>query len=94
MCYILIWRIIFSGKNSDLCEKIANDFSNSFNFEDEIKLGPSQCPIFKIKDLYRFQLYIKTKNVLSSVAKYRDVLSKIDCKNVNISIDVDSYAFL
>ena len=87
-------RIVFSNENSELCEKIANDFSTFFNFEDEIKLGPSQCPIFKIKDLYRFQLYIKTKNVLSSVAKYRDVLSKLDCKNVNISIDVDSYSFL
>lgn len=87
-------RIVFSNENSELCEKIANDFSTFFNFEDEIKLGPSQCPIFKIKDLYRFQLYIKTKNVLSSVSKYRDVLSKLDCKNVNISIDVDSYSFL
>ena len=87
-------RIVFSNKDSELCEKIAEEFSDSFNFEDEIKLGPSQCPIFKIKDLYRFQLYIKTKNVLSTVAKYRDILSKIDYKDVNISIDVDSYAFL
>ena len=58
-------------------------------------LGPSPCPIYKIRNRFRFQMLIKSTNagVLHSFSRQLlAAVSKIS-SNVRCSIDVDPYYF-
>ena len=58
-------------------------------------LGPSPCPIYKIRNRFRFQILLKSTNtsMLHSFSKqFMQSISKIS-SNVRCSIDVDPYYF-
>ena len=58
-------------------------------------LGPSQCPIYKIKNRFRWQMILKSKNMnlLHAFSKnlYERLLS--DKGNIRVSLDVDPMNF-
>ncbi|BDU50280.1 replication restart helicase PriA [Haliovirga abyssi] len=84
--------IISSVEESELFEK-ANEFYNLIkNSELEI-YGPFEAPIYKIKNRYRYQIFIKGErkeiNNLKKQLKKEYNKFKIKNKNVRITIDVD-----
>lgn len=58
-------------------------------------IGPSPCPIYKIRNRFRFQMLLKSTNtgLIHSFSKqFLAVISKISA-NVRCSVDVDPYYF-
>jgi primosomal protein N' (replication factor Y) len=92
--------IRFQGKEENKVQKVAEFFgselsdslkSKGYKLKFEI-LGPAPAPLAKIKDDYRFQILIKTRNVRVVTQKIDLILDKGFDKNysgVKISIDID-----
>jgi len=92
--------IRFQGKEENKVQKVAEFFGSELS--DSLKskgcrlkfeiLGPAPAPLAKIKDDYRFQILIKTRNVRVVTQKIDLILDKGFDKNysgVKISIDID-----
>jgi len=88
--------IRFQGKDKKKVEKVAESFG--FELSDSLKskffeiLGPAPAPLPKIKDDYRFQILIKTKEIRAITQKINLILEKNLPRNhsgVKISIEVD-----
>ncbi len=88
------------GKEENKVQKVAEFFGSELS--DSLKskgcrlkfeiLGPAPAPLAKIKDDYRFQILIKTRNVRVVTQKIDLILDKGFDKNysgVKISIDID-----
>jgi primosomal protein N' (replication factor Y) len=90
--FVHMIRVVFGGENLNELENFVYKFAKFFA-EGETVIGPSPCPIFKVKLKYRYQFYIKTKNVIKVISKLREIMSKIR-GNCTVSIDTDSYSFL
>lgn len=58
-------------------------------------LGPSQCPIYKINNRYRWQIILKSKdlNILHSFSNKLYELTSINKGKVRISLDIDPLSF-
>ena len=58
-------------------------------------LGPSPCPVSKIRNRYRFQMLLKSENtgVLHAFAKQLLKTIARDSGQVRVSVDVDPYNF-
>jgi primosomal protein N' (replication factor Y) len=92
--------IRFQGKEENKVQKVAEFFgselsdslkSKGYSLKSEF-LGPAPAPLAKIKDDYRFQILIKTRNVRAVTQKIDSILDKGFDKNysgVKISIDID-----
>ncbi|MFH0930877.1 MAG: primosomal protein N' [Candidatus Zixiibacteriota bacterium] len=88
--------IRFQGKEEKKAEKVAESFGvelkNNLKSNSNEFLGPAPAPLAKIKDDYRFQILIKTRNVRAVTQKIDSILDKGFDKNysgVKISIDID-----
>lgn len=92
-----IVNIISSSRNEndaadalcDLTEKLKNKF-NELNKNYDI-LGPTQAPISKINNYYRWQTIIKGKidNDTKKIIKYTIDHTHLKCANTKISMDVN-----
>jgi primosomal protein N' (replication factor Y) len=58
-------------------------------------LGPSQCPIYKIKNRYRFQMLLKSENIklLHGLSKGINGEFAKQKSNIRIQLDIDPYNF-
>jgi primosomal protein N' (replication factor Y) len=80
-------------------ERAVNSLSEIFqqyhkNYQGIMELlGPSQAPLFKIRNNYRWQFLVKTKSVMKSLEIIRYMLSagtaKKPLSNLRVSVDVD-----
>ena len=58
-------------------------------------LGPSPCPVSKIRNRYRFQMLLKSTNaglLRSFTRKFKKLMSNV-AGDVRVSVDVDPYNF-
>ncbi len=90
-CFMIAVRV--TGKDYDKTSKeilrVANYLKN--NKEDStIILGPTTCTLFKVKDIFRFQIIIKYRfdEKIIETLKELDKMF-IDKKDLNIEIDID-----
>lgn len=89
-------KITFEGREESDVEKTAlkiyTDLKRECLSEDVELLGPISAPISKIKEKYRYQILIKTKEI----KKVRQGLMKIKrkYKSINVIIDVDPISLL
>ncbi len=91
--YYFITSVKVKSKNYDLFKtevnKIATFIRN--NIEDtSICLGPTTCPVFKINNVYRFQIIIKYKKdkLLEDTLRRLDEEYALN-KDISLEIDVD-----
>jgi primosomal protein N' (replication factor Y) len=92
--------IIFSGRNLKAVTIRAKSFSSMLarraktGKQKSVEiLGPAPAPLSKLKNQYRWQLLIKTKNVANPINLIRDILKEQRIKGkkeaVRITVDVD-----
>ena len=91
--YYFITSVKVKSKNYDVLKtevnKIANYIRNNIS-EDSICLGPTTCPVFRINDVYRFQIIIKYKRdkLIENTLRYLDEQYALN-KDITLEIDVD-----
>ena len=94
-------KINITGNNkSIISKKIKLIYEQLSLYDNMILLGPTECPIEKINNLFRMHLILKTKkNEWLKLYKY--IINKIglsefekSSKNLKITIDVDPISFL
>lgn len=93
--------IRFQGKEEEKIQKIAEDFGEKLSSSLKAKgyspksyqiLGPAPAPLPKIKDRYRFQILIKTKEVRKITGKIDLIFERKFRRNYSggeISVEVD-----
>jgi primosomal protein N' (replication factor Y) len=99
--YSRLILIRFQGKDEKKVQKIAEDFgvelsstlkSKGYSLKSNQILGPAPAPLPKIKDDYRFQILIKTKDVRALTQKIGSILEKSKSGNypgIKIFLEVD-----
>ncbi|MEM7008983.1 MAG: primosomal protein N' [Thermodesulfobacteriota bacterium] len=100
--YSRLVSIRFSGRFEDETQRVASEAGNlAKRMSSKLPLdtleiiGPSVCPIYKIRNRFRFQMLLKSSNtsVLHSFSKKLIAsISKIS-SGVRCSVDVDPYYF-
>jgi len=91
--YYFITSVKVKSKNYDLLKtevnKIASFIRNNIE-ETSICLGPTTCPVFKINNVYRFQIIIKYKRdkILEDTLRILDEEYALN-KDISLEIDVD-----
>ncbi len=77
-------RIVSSSSKREKSEKIINAVFESLKGEFEI-LGPSKCPIYKLRNKFRYHMIIKTKSIIKTVDYLNKKINKI--KGLNFDVD-------
>ncbi|MEA2012741.1 MAG: primosomal protein N' [Verrucomicrobiota bacterium] len=90
--------IRFKGKNEEMTERTATELYLQLKpvFGKHVLCSaPMPSPMAKIKGKYRFQMILRTKQILPTVRYLRQLLvGGAMNKNVYISVDVDPYSML
>jgi primosomal protein N' (replication factor Y) len=91
--YYFITSVKIKSKNYEILKNEVNKIASFIrnNIEDtSICLGPTTCPVFKVNNVYRFQIIIKYKkdNMLENTLKNLDEQYALN-KDINLEIDVD-----
>ena len=77
------------------CEKLTKKAISNLTPNSIELLGPSECPIYRIKNRYRFQMMMKSKNIklLHGLSKglYGEFVKQKS--NIRIQLDIDPYNF-
>ena len=99
--YSRLIKITITGKNKkNISAKIKSVYEKLTIFKNLVILGPAECPIEKINNLYRYHLIIKSsKNDWINFYKFIIMhigLREFEMKsnNYQLSIDVDPISFL
>lgn len=82
----------FADKEAKRCEKCALAFRHILikHLPQETEIHPViPCGYAKIKNLYRFQFFIKTKNIMRTVSHLEKMRKNYDFGKTRLSIDVD-----
>ncbi len=82
-------RIIIEHKNKAKAQNAANRIAEILNGNVKF-LGPSACPIFKLRNRHRFHILIKTNDIFNTISFIRKNI--VDFKE-NIHFDVDPISF-
>ena len=84
-------NIILSSEDEKLLEKDVNEFFNRIKTDLVDIFGPFQAPIYRIKNRYRYQIFIKGKreNINKFKSNLLEVIKSHKEKKVRLSIDVD-----
>ncbi|MEN6326797.1 MAG: primosomal protein N' [Syntrophomonas sp.] len=90
-----ILRLLISSEEEAEVQEIANRLGQQIEQiidanEEEIEiLGPAPCPIYKIRNRYRWQLLIKSENMLllKSIGKY--IISTANYKPAKLEMDLN-----
>ncbi|RJQ31129.1 MAG: primosomal protein N' [Actinobacteria bacterium] len=93
--YAHLVNVIVKGPKCEKVSEIANRLAVEINKAERFMiLGPSACPLTKIKDNYRYHILLKTKKV-SHVALLKTIVGEISLpKSHSILIDVDPMSML
>ena len=77
------------------CEKLTKKAISKMTPNSIELLGPSQCPIYKIKNRFRYQMLLKSENIklLHGLSKglYGEFTKQKS--NIRIQLDIDPYNF-
>ncbi len=77
------------------CEKFTKKAISNLTPNSVELLGPSECPIYKIKNRYRFQMLLKSGNInlLHGLSKglYGELIKQKG--NIRVQLDIDPYNF-
>ena len=82
-------RIIVESTNREKSKNCANEIFTAIENDFNI-LGPSKCPIYKIKNRYRYHILIKTSDIIKSIDRLREKVKS--CKE-KVHFDVDPINF-
>jgi primosomal protein N' (replication factor Y) len=96
-------RIVIRGKDADKASAFADLLSGAFKQATARRpnatpiriLGPAECPVFKLKDLFRFHFQIQSESsaVLHEVLREVLVVAKPP-SGIEFQVDVDPYGML
>jgi len=97
-CNIL--RIVIVSSELDKVEKAASMVKDEvFDIidakEDSIDLiGPAPCPIYKLRNKYRYHLLIKGNNMLllNSIGRY--IINRINIRGIKLEVDINPLVFM
>ncbi len=82
-------RVIIESKNRQKAQKTANEIAVILKKSESI-LGPSECPIFKLRNNYRYHILIKTVKILKTTAFLKENVGGFKEK---VHFDVDPISF-
>jgi primosomal protein N' (replication factor Y) len=82
-------RIIVESKNENKASQTIQTISDAIK-NDLTILGPSKCPLFKIRNNYRFHILIKTNDIIKSLNFIRQHTGNF---KENVHFDVDPISF-
>ncbi len=82
-------RIIVESRKDEVAKKIAGEVVDLLGKDIDV-LGPSTCPIYKLRNHYRYHILIKTTNIMSTVGLLNN---KIDGFGAKVHFDVDPISF-
>ncbi|MDD3363600.1 MAG: primosomal protein N' [Syntrophomonas sp.] len=91
--YTQLLRIVFSSEEEDKVQQSANNIAHRIeeiidaSEEEIVVLGPATCPIYKIRNRFRYQIIIKcaSLSLLQSIAKH--ILTTGVPKDVKMDMD-------
>ena len=90
--YFYLTSILVTSRDYEKASTEVNKVSNYLNknIKDTIVLGPTTASMFKINNVYRFQIILKYKdfNNIKEPLKYIDNIYSLN-KDVSLEIDVD-----
>ncbi len=77
------------------CEKFTKSAVSKLSLNSVELLGPSECPIYKIKNRFRFQMVLKSKNISLLHGLSKGIYGEISKQksNIRIQLDIDPYNF-
>ncbi len=82
-------RVIAESTTNDKAKAIIDNVAERLK-DDVPFIGPARCPLYKIKNRYRYHLLIKTDNVLKTISIIRE---KVKDMGRNVHFDVDPLSF-
>ncbi len=82
-------RIIIEKNKKELAEKDARNIYEAI-YKHFTVLGPSECPISKLRNRYRYHILIKTKDILKDLRLLKEKMPR--CVS-NVHFDVDPLNF-
>ncbi|WP_051904404.1 replication restart helicase PriA [Hippea jasoniae] len=82
-----IIRIVARSTDSSKARKLADSIKENLSGLDF--LGPAKCPIFKLRNFYRYHIIIKSSNILKDI----EYLSKNITLKDGIYFDIDPVSF-
>jgi primosomal protein N' (replication factor Y) len=99
--YHRLARVILRGPDAEVVEKFSESMAGAFKQAMLRRphgppmrlLGPAECPVFKLKDLYRYHFQVQSESsaVLHEVLREVATVSKPP-HGVEFQIDVDAYS--
>jgi primosomal protein N' (replication factor Y) len=77
------------------CEKFTKSAVSKLSPNSVELLGPSECPIYKIKNRFRFQMILKSKNISLLHGLSKGIYGEFakQKSNIRIQLDIDPYNF-
>jgi len=77
------------------CEKFTKNAVSKLSSNSVELLGPSECPIYRIKNRFRFQMVLKSKNIGLLHGLSKGIYGEISKQksNIRIQLDIDPYNF-
>ncbi len=82
-------RIIIESKKEEKARKQAEDIASTIKNQLDI-LGAAKCPVYKLRNNYRYHILIKTSNIMNSINL---ITSKIRDFKEKVHFDVDPISF-
>ncbi len=82
-------RIIIESTKEEKSKKTADSIAEILNEQFTI-LGPSQCPLYKLRNYYRYHILIKTNSILPTISFIR---KNIVSFKERVHFDVDPISF-
>ena len=82
-------RIIIESKNNAKAIKTSKEIERSIK-DTLTYLGPARCPLFKLRNNYRYHILIKTQNIMKTIMLIKEKISDF---NEKVHFDVDPMSF-
>ena len=87
--YYNLSHIIFESLNYDKLKTCVNEIKKFLKFKNVLTLGPSESPIKKIRNKYRFSVLLKSKSRKDLNLAVKKILNLKFPSGVDVKVDID-----
>ncbi len=92
---LITFKGVSENKTRWVSEKILDELKQKIAPLAELPDSPSPAPIYKIKDRYRYQIFLKTQKILHLSRSLRAILLETKWpSDIQCSVDIDPYDLL
>lgn len=93
--FTCILRIVTAAELNQNAFELSNTISQYVNDiidakeEEIVIMGPAPCPIYKLRNRFRYQLMVKCSNILLLQSIGRYIIDKFNYKDIKIEVDIN-----